>query len=186
MTQIELADDSVFGIPAPRKIGICGRQRAFDTGATHPGLGVTVGYRAPGVELTLHVYDLGLEDIQDGALSEHCKRHYLQCITDVFDAGKAQGLQVTLLGRQLRSTDASGPEFLRAAFVLEGRDQGPRLSVLLLTCHAGRFVRLRASSSLAPDAAHRAIEEAADAYSALLWPHRSATRTTPINRQDPA
>jgi hypothetical protein len=175
MTFREPSAQQTRGIPTPAAFGVFRRLEATDNERAHPGLGVSIGYRSADVEVTLYVYDLGLDAVAEGALSEDCSRHFLQCIRDTLAAVETIGGRASLLGQHVRGTDLSGPEFLRASFVMEDSG-GPQMSVLLLTGIGGQFVKLRLSCRLLPEEALAAIESASDSYSELLWPDRSETR----------
>lgn len=167
--------DRIAGLPVPTSLGECQRVSA----ETRPDGGTAVRWHSQAATLDLQLTPDASADAE-GPLTDAAKACWIRAIDAVYaDAGRAR---VSLLGRHLRSSDVSGPEFLRASFVVEDR-QPAALVVLLVTRMNGHAVVLRAESRRSPSQAMAAIEAVCDAYSALLWPGRSATQLVPLRRE---
>ena len=113
-----------------------------------PELGYSVGYKAPGITVTVYVYNLGVKEIPAGAKSDAVKEQMKSAVADIYTL-KERGLyksvkelskdEVVPLGK---GKDA--PTALRRQFEL-GRDDGTRLSDAYLTGYKDHFVKIRIS-----------------------------------------
>ena len=50
----------------------------------NPGLGVSIGYNAPGITVTVYLYTLGLRSISGDPASPILKEHFNQVIQDIY------------------------------------------------------------------------------------------------------
>jgi hypothetical protein len=112
-----------------------------------PGLGISVGYNAPGIAMTIFVYDYGIKDIPRSIDDPAIRRHFEQVVGDVTVLGKRgqyDNLQQLSEKAVVLSPKRKGPKALLATFryILNGRDT---LSRLYLTSYKGHFVKIRYS-----------------------------------------
>ena len=54
----------------------------------NPGLGVSIGYNAPGITATVYLYTLGLRSISGDLASPILKEHFNQVIQDIYKVEK--------------------------------------------------------------------------------------------------
>lgn len=111
----------------------------------YPGLGVSIGYNASGITVTVYIYNLGMESIDDNLESPSFKRHFKEVIRDIFAAEKAGHYKdVTLL--QIRAIDL-GPKKTcpRALAASLSYTQGEinRLSKVYLLVYKQQFLKIR-------------------------------------------
>jgi hypothetical protein len=111
----------------------------------HPGLGVSIGYYAPGITFTIYLYDMGMKTVPSDLESPVFRKHFEQVAGDVIRAGES-GLysNVVKLSEEtifLRPSQ-EGRRALSASFTftLNGRD---RISYLYLMAHKNYFLKVR-------------------------------------------
>jgi len=163
VTPLAAAEEPLQLLPSPlelpRRIGPLstdGRAHGFDK----PELGTAYQYKGGGMLLTVYVYDLGVNDIPDGAVNVPVCEQFEDAKSDVIQAGYRD---VVLKKEQL--VRLSPPEDLPLAREAEFemlRDGRTTISWLWITGVAKQFVKLRFSL----DADFR--DEALDARRALL------------------
>jgi hypothetical protein len=111
----------------------------------HPGLGVGIGYNAPGITATIYLYNLGMESVPDSLDSPVLTALFEQAVEDVLQAGR-MGMYDSL--RKTSETvigfpaPQSGPRALCASFdvVQQGVE---RLSKLYLLAYRNHFLKIR-------------------------------------------
>lgn len=111
----------------------------------NPGLGVSIGYNAPGITVTLYLYTLGLRSISGDPASPILKEHFNQVIQDIYkveELGYYNNVKKLSQGAAFLKQDNRGPKALFASlsYVQSGTD---RLSKLYLLGHKNHFVKIR-------------------------------------------
>ncbi len=105
---------SETGMVFPDQLADMDRGEVTDYEAEQPGLGVSVGYNAPGITLTIYLYKMGMESVPDNIESAIFILHFKQVVDDVVQAG-----QLGYYGNLKKSTETSVP--------LPGRKNVPRV-----------------------------------------------------------
>lgn len=80
---------SETGLVFPDQLAGMDRGMVTDFEAEQPGLGVSVGYNAPGITLTIYLYNMGMESVPDNIESAIFISHFKQVVDDVVQAGQA-------------------------------------------------------------------------------------------------
>ena len=111
----------------------------------NPGLGVSIGYNAPGITATVYLYTLGLRSISGDLASPILKEHFNQVIQDIYKVEKLgyyKFVKKTAEGITFLRADKTGPQALFASFsyVQNGVE---RLSKVYLLGHKQHFVKIR-------------------------------------------
>ncbi len=111
----------------------------------HPGLGVSASYDAPGITLTIYLYDMGMKSISSDLNSAVFTEHFEQVVGEVIQA-ENRGVYSSVMrlseAEVFLSSTQTGPRALAASFsyVQNGRE---RLSKLYLTGYKDHFLKVR-------------------------------------------
>jgi hypothetical protein len=127
-------------------------------------LGYSVPYDAPGLAVTVYVYNFGLKKIPDGAKSDEVKDEMKRAVADL-DRAQQAGLykSVKEVGKEEAVALGKGkdaPAALRRQFEVERKD-GVKSSAIYVVGYKDHFVKLRITHN--PD-----DKDAADKIAALL------------------
>jgi hypothetical protein len=111
----------------------------------NPGLGMSIGYNAPGITVTVYLYTLGLRSISDDLASPILKEHFNQVMQDIYkveELGYYKNVKKLAQGTTFLKQDNTGPKALFAllSYVQGGTD---RLSKLYLLGHKNHFIKIR-------------------------------------------
>ena len=79
------------GLVLPPTLADMRQTEPHDYEPDSPGLGVSVGYQAPGTTATIYLYTLGQAAIPDGAAAPEVEAHFRQVLEDIAAHGQAQG-----------------------------------------------------------------------------------------------
>jgi hypothetical protein len=112
-------------------------------------LGYSVPYNAPGLTVTLYVYNGGKKEIPDGARSDAVKAEMKGTLKALEDARKAGYYKsVKEVGEEGTVTLGKGkdrPQALHRRFEVEHAKAGPALSETYLTGYKNHFLKFRIS-----------------------------------------
>jgi len=134
---------AVAGIKFPKQIGSFRQTRSIDNEARHPGMGVTLEYKAgPTGFANIYIYDRQMPSIPTNALDPIVRTEFDSATQGVVTLAGMVNQTVELVGRYGTGTPTSRIEFLCAEFVntTEGRR---RRTFLYLTGAHGKFIKLR-------------------------------------------
>jgi hypothetical protein len=145
--------DPETGLALPYEIGWWHLTGVTDNETSHPGLGYTVNYGAPGFKATIYVYDKGLQ-VPDSVTSEIAKAEFRAAISDMTTVHPGAS--------PLHPHWVSRDGLLRQDFDLAG----DRTVVALGVSH-GRFVKVRVTAESDPIIL-AVIEESLSHLQALL------------------
>lgn len=177
MIKIECPDNAYYGLPIPQNILNLQRVSIFSNEDSNSGLGITVGYRAHDIELTIYLYDYGVTDIPDDILNPIVREHFDVITSDVMYAGNLNGKILEILSRYATGSPAFGLEFLCATFI--GQDEiSPLMTFALVAAKSEKFVKLRLTSRQLPEQAAVRMREVVDAYADSLWPRHELLRAS--------
>ncbi len=160
--------DVIGGIDFPRTLGGFDLRSVIDNEKSNPGLGVTLLYNAPGVKVSVFVYDHSQKNIPEGIDSSIIHREFSGAKGDIRQAY----LDAQILVQEERLL-VSGVPVLHSAFQLTTMRLGSRetvLSHLYLTAKYGNFVKVRAtySSTHLPELGRRIQMQFIDSLFAIL------------------
>lgn len=79
------------GLVFPETLAGMARISVHDYEPDTPGLGISVGYQAPGTAATIYLYTMGREAIPDGTDAPEVQEHFRQVIGDIVAHGQASG-----------------------------------------------------------------------------------------------
>jgi hypothetical protein len=100
----------------------------------NPGLGVSIGYNAPGITVTLYLYTLGLRSISGDPASPILKEHFNQVIQDIYkveELGYYKNVKKLSQGAAFLKQDNRGPKALFASLLCpSGTDRLSKLYLL--------------------------------------------------------
>ena len=71
------------GLVFPEKLATLEKGEVTDYEREHPGLGVSIGYNAPGITVTVCLYTMGLKTVPNDIKSGVMKIHFEQVMGDV-------------------------------------------------------------------------------------------------------
>ena len=137
--------DVVGGINFPQSLGGFELRSVIDNEKSNPGLGVTLFYNAPGVKISVFVYDHSQKNIPEGIDSSKIKSEFVEARGNVQQA--YPDVQVLVLEERFL---VAGIPLLQSAFQYTEMRPGSRetvLSHLYLTARKGNFVKVRATYS---------------------------------------
>jgi len=129
----------------PDQLAGMDRGTVTDFEKEHPGYGVSIGYNAPGITVTIYLYNLGMESLSDSLESPVLAAHFEQVVEDVVQAGRMgmyDSLQKTAEAVVVFPPRQSGHGALSANFsmVQQGVD---RISNLYLLVYRNHFLKVR-------------------------------------------
>lgn len=116
-------------ISLPTEIGWFHFDSIIDNEPSHPGLGQTLYYGAPGSKVTIYVYNSQLSDIPDGVDSEIIRGEFKKAVLDILKLNQ----EVKLTGQPQKGE----------TLLLQGIEQGENLGLLALKAHNSKFIKLR-------------------------------------------
>lgn len=137
--------DVIGGISFPRTLGGFELRSVIDNEKSNPGLGSTLLYNAPGVKVSVFVYDHSVRNIPKGIDSKIIHSELAQAMGNVQQAYP----DAQILVREERLLVAGIP-ILQSAFQYTEMRPGSRDTVfshLYLTARKGNFVKVRATYS---------------------------------------
>lgn len=110
-----------------------------------PGLGVSVGYNAPGIAITIYVYTAGLKSIDNTPSSASLKKHFSQVVQNIYKfekLGNYKSVKKISEGTTFLRSAKNGQQALFASFsyIL---DETKVLSKLYLMGYKNHFVKIR-------------------------------------------
>lgn len=168
MIEIDCPSDTLYGLPVPPYLLDLQRLKVTDYESSSAGMGVSIGYRASDIELTIYFYDLNLDEISDDVLDPVVRQQFDQVTHDVLALGERNNTPIEVVTRYVIQRPQIGNTFLATKFI--GQDEeSPYTSFALLAVKANKFVKLRATCRLEPESADTRIRQVADAYADLLW-----------------
>lgn len=133
------------GMVCPDQLADMDRGKVTDFEAEEPGLGVSIGYNAPGITLTIYLYNLALEPFPDSLESPAFAAHFKQTVDDVVQAGQLGyyvGLKKTAETAVSLTARHDGPKALCASFSY-AQNGVERLSKLYLFPCRNHFLKVR-------------------------------------------
>lgn len=133
--------DVIGGINFPRNLDGFELRSVIDNEKSNPGLGVTLLYNAPGVKVSVFVYDHSQSNIPEGIDSSIIHNEFAEARGNVRQAYP----DAQILVREARFLVAGIP-ILQSAFQYTEMRPGSRdtvLSHLYLTARKGNFVKVR-------------------------------------------
>lgn len=176
MIEIDCPSDTLYGLPVPRSILDLQRLKVTDYESSNPGLGLSIGYRADNLELTIYFYDMRLDEVPDD-IHGPIVRHQFELVTDeVLASAKKQGTPMELITCYVVGKPQFGEAFLAAKFIGQD-DQTPFTSLALLSTKANKFVKLRITCRSEPEVAEARVRGVVEAYSDLLWEGQATFKT---------
>jgi len=136
------------GMVFPDRLAGMERGTVTDFEKEHPGYGVSIGYNAPGITVTIYVYNLGMESLSDSLESPELLEHFGQVVEDVMQAGRMglyNSLQKTSESVVVFPPRQSGRGALCATFscVQQGVERNSNLYLLAFRNH---FLKVRFTS----------------------------------------
>ncbi len=137
--------DVIGGISFPRTISGFELRSVIDNEKSNPGLGVTLLYNAPGVKVSVFIYDHSQKNIPEGIDSSIIHREFSEAKGNIRQAYP----DAQILVREERLL-VSGVPILQSAFQYTEMRPGSRetvLSHLYLTARKGNFVKVRTTYS---------------------------------------
>lgn len=137
--------DVIGGINFPRTLGGFELRSVIDNEKSNPGLGVTLLYNAPGVKVSVFVYDHSHSKVPEGIDSPIIHNEFSEARGNVQQA--YPDAQILVREEQFL---VAGVPFLQSAFQYTEMRQGFRESVLshlYLTGKKGNFVKVRTTYS---------------------------------------
>ena len=146
---LSAADDPKLPGPKIEFPDVKGFTRGKTTVFPQAELGYALGYNAPGLTVTVYVYNAGRKTIPDGAKSDAVAEEMKGTVKALEDARKA-GYYTSVKEVGKEETVALGkgkaaPAALRRTFEVESDKTGARLSETYLTGYKDHFVKLRVS-----------------------------------------
>jgi hypothetical protein len=135
----------VGGINFPRTIGGFELRESIDNEKSNPGLGVTLFYNAPGVRISVFVYNHSQRNIPEGIDSSIIRKEFAEARGNVQQAYP----DAQILAREERIL-VDGVPFLQSVFKYTEIRPGARetvISHLYLTARKGSFVKVRTTYS---------------------------------------
>lgn len=146
--------DFVGGINFPRALAGFELRSVIDNEKSNPGLGVTLLYNAPGVKISVFVYNQSKSNIPDGIDSSVVQSEFVEAVGNVQQA--RPDAQLLTRDRNL----VAGIPLLQSVFqyteVMPG-SHATVLSHLYLTAREGNFFKVRTTYSATdqPELGHR-------------------------------
>ena len=140
-----LRGEVVGGFDFPKRLAGFELQSVIDNDKTNPGLGVTLLYNAPGVKISVFVYDRTLQRLPDGIDALKSQREFAEAKSNIHQTYS----DAKVLAQEERFNVAGVP-MLHAAFQYTEVKPGVRetvLSHLYLASRRGHFVKVRATYS---------------------------------------
>lgn len=147
--------DVIGGFNFPRTLGGFELRSVIDNEKSNPGLGVTLLYNAPGVKISVFVYDHSQRNIPDGIDSSVIRDEFAEARSKV----QRMYPDTQILVRESSFVVANIP-ILHSAFQHTEMKPGSRETVfshLYLTARKGNFIKVRAtySSNERPELGYR-------------------------------
>lgn len=133
------------GLVFPERLAGMDRGKVTDFETEQPGLGVSIGYNAPGITVTIYLYNMGMESVPDSLQSPVFRSHFKQVVDDVVQAGQLGyygNLKKTSETAVSLSALQTGPNALCASFIYIQNDV-ERLSKLYLLPFRKHFLKVR-------------------------------------------
>jgi|WetSurMetagenome_2_1015567.scaffolds.fasta_scaffold04467_8 hypothetical protein len=137
---------SATGLVFPDRLASMKKGEVRDFEKDNPGLGVSIGYNAPGIALTIFIYDYRIKEFPDGPGDPVMKQHFDQVLGDVMKMGE-QGKYDYLILENIADeivlgASKKGPRALSASFsyILNGEKS---LSALYLISYKKNFIKIR-------------------------------------------
>jgi len=133
------------GLVFPDLLAGMEKWRVTDLEKDRPGFGVSIGYNAPGITLTIYVYNLGMKSIPSDPKDPVFIDQFLASVGDIYRAGQA-GVYTNLTRlyeKEISLTPAeNAPKALLGAFSFLKRDKEGR-SMLVLIGYKDHFLKVR-------------------------------------------
>ncbi len=106
----------------------------------NPGLGVTAKYQAPGIVVSVYIYNKCLDSISDGLRSESVSIEFQEAGLDIYRAHRELDLLIPAEIVRL-----SGTDFIHGFYAYSDSNVGRVFSHLLLRAMGGEFFKFRIS-----------------------------------------
>lgn len=137
--------DVIGGIDFPHTLGGFELRSVIDNKKTNPGLGVTLFYNTPGVNVSIFVYDHSKHNIPEGIDSSVIRKEFAEASGNIQQANP----DAQMLVRE-ESLSVGAVALLQSVFQYTEMRPGTRetvLSHLYLTARKNNFVKVRATYS---------------------------------------
>lgn len=137
---------SATGLVFPDRLASMKKGEVRDFEKDNPGLGVSVGYDAPGIALTIFIYDYRIKEFPANPDDPAMKKHFDQVLSDVMKMGEQGKYEYLILenisDEIVLGASKKGPRVLSASFsyVLNGEKS---VSALYLVSYKKNFIKLR-------------------------------------------
>lgn len=158
-----------YGINIPEMIHGSALGKPIDNEASSPGLGVTIPFSSPAFKATVFIYDLGLQSVPEGPMSELVLNHFYQLIKEI-ESAVEYGVYnyARLTGKYATGSQSRGREILCAEIEI-GQGGNSLYSYLYLTGHKDKFVKVRITTP-AQQRGAVAARQFADELAMAFWP----------------
>lgn len=123
------------GLVFPETLAGMGRISVHDYEPDSPGMGVSVGYKGPGMTATIYLYAAGMDAIPDGIDSPEVKEHFRQVVEEIVAYGrsnKQEDMRKTAEGEASFGTPGAERRALSAdfRFSLDGASRRSKVDLL--------------------------------------------------------
>lgn len=130
----------------PDRLAGLDKVRVTDYEKDYPGLGLSVGYNAPGRTLTIYLYNMGMNSVPDDVTSPVLRQQFEQAANDiarVAEMGEYQNLRRLNEDEIVSISSNTGRKALSASFSFFQKNAGKdRLSKLYLMGYKNHFLKI--------------------------------------------